>query len=171
MNKKTLNEALNRWNISTGKLEWGVQRVFLETLKSVASEDIRLAWGADYLGSQAPCLVNACSVMLKDLDGEGGYSKPLFTFRDVVASYDEINSLFNPERSNGLVNPLTAEVLVRNFGTLKEKPFDTHVNEAMALVAFEEGIQIPSTYEDLAREWFNNTVITNPNRFNTNGVA
>lgn len=111
------------WNEATAALPWGAQRALKETLQSVADEQIKLAWGADY-NDGTPCLINAASTMLKAVDGEGGHGKPSMAFPNIVSAFDKVNQhLFDKGvNTHHLVSPLAAEILVANFAPLKDEP-------------------------------------------------
>jgi len=144
-----MNEQLLKdWNVATGNLSWGVQRVFLETLYSVKDHDVHLVHGADYRDGK-PCLVNAVASMLTT--SSNGVS-PLREFPKVVGLFDQINKQLQAEGVNsddGFVSPLAAEILIRNFGNLKPEPdIDTSVVEAS-----HGAVYIEPTDEEFAKDW------------------
>ena len=149
--------GLSNWNTATGNLPWGVQDVFRSTLESVKDEQINLAYGADY-NSGSPCLVNATAVMLGKINGEGGQGKPSSAFGPVVSAFDAANrdiaaKLLPSQHTPGLVSPIAAEILLNSFGTMKDKPVSSSINEAMANEAFATGSYVEPSDDDMAREW------------------
>lgn len=155
MTKEPLN--FTAWNVATSNLPWGVQSVFLETLKAVRDHGTNLAYGADYVEG-SPCLVNATAVMLSSIKGEGGKNKPATHFEEMVIAFDNIcRDMYGKgigEREQ-IVSPLMAEFLIHNFGTLKDRPLESSVNEATANEAFASNIYFEPSDEDLMRDWLN----------------
>lgn len=106
------------WTTATGNLKPGQQAVFLDVLNLVSEGKAHLVWGADYRDGK-PCLVNAVGQMLST---GGGRGIPMQEFGDVVGQFDTINGALYEAGINtdGYVSPLAAEVLIRNFGEIKE---------------------------------------------------
>lgn len=143
----------DNWTKATEDLPWGVQSVMYDTLLLVADGKVNLAYGTDYAG-KSPCLVNAVAAMT---EAGGGRGVPVSKFSSLVSAFDTINSALHQQGINDtqLVSPLAAEILIRNFGRLKDKPLETAVNEAVAPIAFEKGIIPERSDEDLTRDWLN----------------
>lgn len=143
------------WTKATGDLKWGVQRVFIETLKAVEAEQTTLAYGADYKNGN-PCLVNAVATMLNAANGMGGPSIPSTHFGAVVSQFDRLNSAFCEHGINstpGVVSPLAAEILLKHFGPLKEPKLNEQVNDAMSNETFANAIYVEPSDEDMARDF------------------
>lgn len=150
------------WTKATTDLPWGAQSVFMSTLEAVRDGQVRLAHSADYSSSGVPCLVNATATMLSYTKGEGGNNIPIRNFREMVIAFDNVNYRLYIEGVNttpGEVSPLAAEVLIKNFGPMKDKPFDNHVKEAFANVAFEEHVYIEPTDDDIMRDFVNSIAL------------
>lgn len=143
----------NPWTEATANLPWGVQRVFLETLKSVADEQVTLAWGQDYDNGN-PCLVNAAAAMLQSGGGKGVPSRH---FGTMVNYFDLINRQMYDRGINPyhIVSPLAAEFLIKHFGELNEQPVAEAVDEATKGEAFANNIYIEPSDADLTRDWLN----------------
>ncbi len=141
------------WNKATSELPWGVQTVMLDTLKMVAEEQITLVYGADYFDG-SPCLVNAVANLTT---AGGGRGVPLSEFNDLVCAFDDINNMLLGRGINisKNVSPLAAEILIKNFGTLKEKPVESAVNHAMQREAFDNNVYREPSDEEMARDLFN----------------
>lgn len=105
------------WTKATGDLLPGQQRVFLDVLNLVAEGKAHLVHGADYRNGK-PCLVNAVGQMLSTGGGQG---IPMASFNHVVSEFDRVNQclLQMGVNTDGMVSPLAAEFLIRNFGDLK----------------------------------------------------
>lgn len=149
--------ALNNWTKATTNLPWGVQTVFKDTLQAVADEQVTMVYGADYK-SGSPCLVNATAHLLEKLNGNGGSGKPSHYFNEVVSSFDAANRLIAANYSKsieGIVSPFAADILIHNFGKMKDKPIASSVHDAVKNEAFAEHIYHEPTDEDLTREWVN----------------
>lgn len=118
----TANLDFTRWNAATADLNWGVQRVLMETLQSVADEQITLVHGTDSHAGR-PCLINAVANMIA-LDVT--QVNPSSWFPQVVGEFDRLNRAFERMGVNVMhshvVSPLAAEILINNFGTLKPPP-------------------------------------------------
>lgn len=113
------------WSNATAELPWGVQQAFHTALSLASEEKLTLTYGADYGTDNAPCLVNATATMLAVTNGQGGHGKPSKYFRAVVNEFDRLNQVLAQLKVNTetcTVSPLAAEILIANFGTLKEKP-------------------------------------------------
>lgn len=152
-----MNDALTRWTHATGSAPWGVQHVLRDTLQAVADEQVTLAYNADYRDG-SPCLINAAATMLSSISGEGGQGKPSAHFGSIVSAFDRVNSMLEGRGVNttpGFVSPLAAEILVANFGELKEKPIQAAVSEAMATEAFSNKVFVEPSDEDITRDWLN----------------
>lgn len=146
-----MDQLLKEWNVATGNLPYGVQRVFLETLTEVKDEHVHLVWGADYRESK-PCLVNAVANMLGATGGKGGHGIPTQKFPEVVRAFDAVNYELRNQgvNTNGYVSSLAAEILIRNFGTLKPEPDPEYLVSELS-----HGRYIEPTDEEMARDWFN----------------
>lgn len=109
------------WTNATANLPWGVQRVFVDSLKGVAEHGTHMVWGNDYDGDNFPCLVNTAAPMLTT---GGGYGIPSDHFGEVVRAFDSLNAQFKVLGINegNRVSPLAADFLLRNFGELKPEP-------------------------------------------------
>lgn len=162
------------WTKATANLPWGVQRVFLETLKGVADEQVTLAYGRDYTDGGNPCLVNAVGAMLT---AGGGKGIPGRYFGDMVTAFDSINRDMYRRGINTdeTVSPIAAEILIRNFGELKEQPVADAVDEATKNEAFANNIYVEPSDADLTRDWLNSLsdkavcesdLVTDPEKIN-----
>ena len=150
--------SLQQWKQVTGDLPWGVQQVLKSTLELVQEEQVHLVYGQDYREGK-PCLINAAATMLAANAGVGGSGIPSQYFGDLVRNFDAINRELESSKINdgsGYVSPLAAEVLLRNFGELKEKPVSNAVDEAMASAAFAADIPYREPSDaDMARDFMN----------------
>lgn len=117
-----METELHQWKNATAKIKWGEQQAFIDvlTLAENGKSKTPLVWGADYRDKGA-CLVNKAASML--LQG-GGHGVPSATFGEVVRWFDETNRMFLKKGINTdhNVSPMAAEILLRWFGPLKEKP-------------------------------------------------
>jgi hypothetical protein len=123
-NKEALRNQLVLWKKATSDTPPGVQHLIYDALQLVSSGDIKLAWGADvYKGT--PCLLNAVSNMTTQMV-EPGKKLPANYTPNVVRLFDLINKTYsyvlNPSenKSQGYVDPIAADMLIRHFGELKE---------------------------------------------------
>lgn len=149
-----MSDHFQNWHSATADLPWGVQTVMFDTLQAVADGQVRLVHGADYKDG-SPCLVNAVANMT---EAGGGKGVPSSKFSNLVGAFDHINRFLQGEGVNeddGFVSPLAAEILLRNFGQLKNKPVAAAVSEAVAPVAFETGVYKEPSDEELTRDWLN----------------
>lgn len=115
---EALTSALANWTTATADLNWGVQRVFYETLEACKDEKTHLVYGADYRDGK-PCLLNTVAPMLTH--SSSGITPSNFA-PEVVRYFDQVNAFLADTGVNdtsGYVSPLAAEVLLRNFGELK----------------------------------------------------
>lgn len=130
------------WQVATGNLPWGVQRVFRDVfvLASQGKTPTPLVWGRDY-GDGGACLVNQGAQFLNLINGEGGSGKPMAAFGEVVSLFDRINAAFLEADVNvdKTVSPLAADIFVQWFAPLRPRPIDSAVDEAMAPEAFATG--------------------------------
>ena len=116
-----INVLLNQWTVATGKLKYGVQRVFHDVFVLASEEKTTLIHGADYRDG-FPCLINTVGGMLTT---GGGHGVPSTNFGEVVSLFDQINAHFDSNKINttpGYVSPITAEILLKNFAPLKDAP-------------------------------------------------
>lgn len=117
----------NEWERVTGALDWGVQRTLYDTLCLVADEKVKMVHGRDSIqakGSTYPCLINAVAAMIAE---DVTQVSPAGRFPGLVHEFDSLNGKFVEARINkgdGFLSPLAAEILVRHFAPLKEKPAD-----------------------------------------------
>jgi hypothetical protein len=120
--------AIKAWHEATSEMPWGVQRVFMTALESVADGSIVMAWGSDLVNGH-PCLVNSVSAMINSSTTADNSTRPSQFAPAVVQNFDRLNSLLhnrfvdaglNPE--DHIVSPLAADVLLKNFGPLNEEP-------------------------------------------------
>lgn len=121
----SLEALLNRWKDQTDSLPWGVQRVFHDVFVLASEEKTTLTYGADYGTDGSPCLVNTVGTMLRATRGKAGRGLPSQHFGDIVHLFDSINRELQVSGVNdhpSHVSPLAAEVFLRNFAPLKEKP-------------------------------------------------
>lgn len=121
----SLQSLTAQWKVATGKLSWGVQKVFHDVFVLASEGKTTLAYGADYNSDGAPCLVNTVGVMLKATGGKGDYGLPAQHFGEIVSLFDQINDeLFNRQVNTQykVVSPMAAEVFLYHFADLKEKP-------------------------------------------------
>lgn len=111
------------WTKATGDLLPGQQAVFLDVLNLVSEGKAHLVYGADYRDGK-PCLVNAVGAMLTTSGGQG---VPTQYFPAVVCEFDRLNGEFYGAGINtdGFVSPLAADILIRNFGEVKEMIVET----------------------------------------------
>lgn len=150
-------DVYGAWNKATTELPWGVQSVFYETLKAVEAGQIKLTYGADY-SSGSPCLVNAAATMLQSIGGVGGVGVPSNNFSNLVRAFDAINNALyrgGVNDSNSIVSPLAADILLHNFGKLKDQPIPEMVDEATKGEAFANNIYREPSDADLTRDWLN----------------
>jgi len=152
----SLSDDLKAWNITTAELPWGVQSVMRDTLELVSSGDVTMIYAADYKQG-SPCLVNAVGQLL---NVGGGHGIPSAHFGPLVHLFDRINRHF--EKIPGYNDPIskqmspnTAEVLLRNFAPLKEKPIGEAVDDATAMEAFANNIYTEPKDADFMRDWLN----------------
>jgi hypothetical protein len=113
------NETLNEWREATAALPWGVQGLCHDALTLAANEKITLVHGADYKDGR-PCLFNAIRQMTTQLS-----ESPSSYAGEVVRAFDSINHHLWKQNVNtkmNVVSPLAAEILLRNFGSLKAAP-------------------------------------------------
>lgn len=150
------------WTKATEALPWGVQSVMYETLLLVADGKVKLAFRTDYQEG-TPCLVNAVGAMTQAGAGEG---IPGEYFPALVSAFDTINEALRIQGINDtprIVSPLAAEILIRNFGKLKDKPLEKQVDEAVAPVIFETATSYREpTDEELTRDWLNALNVDGP---------
>lgn len=107
------------WTEATANLSWGAQRAMHNSLELAAEGKIDLVYGSDYVDGK-PCLVNSVGQML---EVGGGQGIPSANFNAVVSQFDQINREFARlnvnEPGTQHVSPLAAEILLKNFGPLK----------------------------------------------------
>lgn len=143
-----------QWQIATGNLPWGVQRVFRDVfvLAADGKTPTPLVWGRDY-GDGGACLVNQGAQFLNLINGEGGHGKPMAAFSEVVSLFDRINAAFLEADINvdKTVSPLAADIFVQWFAPLRPRPVGDSVDEATAPETFAIGIIPEKSDEDLAR--------------------
>lgn len=145
----TLDTHLTNWKAETAKLPWGVKRVFRETFKAVADEQVHLVWGSDYRDGK-PCLVNAVATMLGSTLGKGGGGIPTQHFGRIVGLFDTINQALMEQGVNkdNYVSPMAADILLHHFADVSDEPeFDVATPEVV------EHPYIEPSDEALAAEW------------------
>ena len=145
------------WTKVTSDLPWGVQAVFKDTLQAVADDQIKLTYSADY-SNGSPCLVNAAATMLGSIAGKGGTGVPSNAFPELVRAFDAINRTLHEEGVNDddhTVSPLAAEILIRNFGAMKDQPIADMVDEATKGEAYAQHQYREPSDSDLTRDWLN----------------
>lgn len=142
------------WTKATGNLKWGVQRVFHDVFSLASESQTTLIYGADYKDGN-PCLVNTVGTMLSATKGQGGTGLPTQHFGEVVSLFDQINRDLESKGVNdkpGYVSPMAAEVFLRYFAPLKEKPIDAAVDDALQGEAFANNVYRERSDEDIARD-------------------
>lgn len=147
-----MEQQLSDWKIATGNLPYGVQNVLMDTLGLVKDEKIHLVYGSNYRQGK-PCLFNAVSSMIMENRSEGDTGLPStdFQFHQVVGAFDEVNRILREQGINesGYVSPLAAEILIRNFGTVKGEPDP----ETLTVAEESHGRYIEPSDEELAKDW------------------
>lgn len=134
------DELREKWEVATGNLPYGVQRVFKDVLDLVAEGKKKdLVYGSDYT-SKGACLVNASANMLTT---GGGHGVPSASFGEVVSLFDQINHMLYQKDVNteaNLVSPLAAEILVMWFAPLKDSPiaFESPTDENVIPLPYME---------------------------------
>lgn len=151
-----------QWERVTAELPWGVQQVLHDTLELVSEDKIKLVYGADYSGNHA-CLINSVAQMLSVNKGEGGYGIPMQYFAPLVGTFDQINRQLKRDGVNTdqYVSPMAADVLLRYFAPLREKPIEAEVNEATQMEAFASNINVHPDATDATRDWLNSLAVNN----------
>jgi len=130
-----MTEALNRWTAATGNAKWGVQQAIKTSLELVASEDIKMCWGADSHRG-APCLINSINSMLS----HNADHSPSGKYPHIVSAFDAVNEELHKRGVNKdlMVTPIVAEVLLRKMGPLKPIPEVEDVTEPLTPEQFRE---------------------------------
>jgi hypothetical protein len=114
------------WTAATGNLEWGAQNVIHTALELAAEGKSSIVYGADYSDGGA-CLVNTVGQMLAV---GGGSGIPSTHFGAMVREFDRLNHEFESRRINTdhkRMSPIVAEILLANFGALKDEPENINV--------------------------------------------
>lgn len=137
------------WNKATSDLDWGAQNVIHTALELASEGKSSIVYGADYSGGGA-CLVNTVGQMLAV---GGGSGIPSHHFGDMVSQFDRLNREFFSRGINTdstRMSPLAAEILLHNFGTLKDQPLPSEPK----MVPTNNREIIPEiSDEDLAANW------------------
>ncbi len=79
------------------------------------SGDVKVVYGINSYNG-VPCLINAIGMMISEVSVEPCSDEPM-----LVSAFDELCAEIQG-KSFGLVDSLTAEILVRHFGKLKDQP-------------------------------------------------
>lgn len=159
-----MDSLLKSWKQATGDLPWGVQSAMHDAISLVAEEKVSLTFNANYASDGTPCLVNSIAQMLTHKSD--GIS-PTGSFPVVVSLWDQIHTELRNKGVNNdgtKVSPLAAEILLKNFGDLKEKPVSDAVSEAMAMEAFGSGAYREPSDEEMARDWLNSLHVESAQR-------
>lgn len=139
------------WNKATSDLDWGAQNVIHTALELASEGKSSIVYGADYSGGGA-CLVNTVGQMLAV---GGGSGIPSHHFGAMVREFDNLNREFLSRGINtdsSRMSPFAAEILLRNFGTLKDQPAPSEPK----MVATNNREIIPEiSDEELATDWLN----------------
>lgn len=143
-----MEQTLKAWKVATDDLAWGVQHALHDTLTLVSEEKVRLTWGADEFKG-VPCLINAVANLIAV---DVNQVHPGTWFTNIVSHFDRIGQgLFSnkltPFRE---VNPLMADILLRNFGTLKEQPNLEDVSDEDEYLKESTGSYIEPTDADMS---------------------
>lgn len=115
-----LTHNLIEWNKAAQALPWGVNQTLHQALDLVASEQIEMCYNADYRAGK-PCLINAVG---QQLSVGGGMGIPMNEFGRLVGLFDKINTNLEARgvNSGGMLSPMGADILLRNFGPVKDTP-------------------------------------------------
>lgn len=109
------------WTEATANLSWGAQNVIHTALELAKDGQVKIVYGADYYDGSA-CLVNTVGQML---EVGGGSGIPMHHFSSLVGEFDRLNAEFARQGVNTdfrTMSPLAAEILLQNFGPLKDQP-------------------------------------------------